>query len=214
MGRIKGRKPEDTRDAVLTAATVTFAERGFANATLGMIASRAGVTAATLPYHFGDKQGLYDAVVDAIYKDLLAFGPTLSGPNSFAQVVDAVYGWAELRRDGIRVMLRSIIEAGGLDTKIRELRMGPVLDGMSRLIASHYETPVTSAREMVVTLTHLVMRFVTNRPEDNCVAFGVATPAEARARIVDVMARVGADLLGVTPDAHGGAASHAPRHTP
>jgi|GEM_PF-875207 len=203
MGRIKGRKPEDTREAVLAAATITFAERGFANATLGMIASRAGVTAATLPYHFGDKQGLYDAVVDAIYKDLIAFGPTLEGTQTFRDVVDAVYGWAEQRRDGIRVMLRSIIEAGGLDTKVRELRMGPVLTGMSQLVAGHYAVPVARAREMIVVMTHLVMRFVTNRPEDNCVAFGVDAPSDARLRIVDVMARVGADLMGIAPDARG-----------
>ncbi|PKN58105.1 MAG: hypothetical protein CVU56_07495 [Deltaproteobacteria bacterium HGW-Deltaproteobacteria-14] len=203
MGRIKGRKPEETREAVLVAATATFAERGFSNATLGMIAGRAGVTAATLPYHFGDKQGLYDAVVDAVYRDLVAFGPTLGGTKSFAQVVDAVYAWAEERRDGIRVILRSIIETGGLDTRVRELRMGPVLDGMSRLIGSHYGVAVEKAREMVVTLTHLVMRFVTNRPEDNCVAFGVKTAEQARACIVDVMARVGADLLGISPDARG-----------
>ncbi|TNF32328.1 MAG: TetR/AcrR family transcriptional regulator [Deltaproteobacteria bacterium] len=203
MGRIKGRKPEDTREAVLAAATVTFAERGFANATLGMIAARAGVTAATLPYHFGDKQGLYDAVVDAIYKDLVAFGPTLEGTRGFYDVVDAIYGWAEERRDGIRVMLRSIIEAGGLDTKVRELRMGPVLTGMSQLVAGHYGVPVANAREMIVTMTHLVMRFVTNRPEDNCVAFGVQTSEEARVRIVDVMARVGANLMGISTDARG-----------
>ena len=203
MGRIKGRRPEETRDAVLAAATAAFAEHGFANATLGAIAARAGVTAATLPYHFGDKQGLYDAVVDAIYKDLLDFGPTLGAGRPFAEVVDALYGWAEARRDGLRVMLRSIIEAGGLDTQVRERRMAPVLDAMSRLVAAHYGAEVGAAREMVVTMTHLVMRFATNRPEDNAVAFGVAGPEEARARVVDVMARVGAHLLGVAPDARG-----------
>jgi len=204
MGRIKGRKPEETRDAVLAAATSTFAEHGFPNATLGMIAARAGVTAATLPYHFGDKQGLYDAVVDAIYKDLVDFGPRLSGNRTFREVMDAIYAWAESRRDGIRVMLRSILEAGGLDTEVRQRRMGPVLDAMSRLTAAHYGVPVQDAREAIVTVTHLVMRFVTNRPEDNCVAFGVATPEAARARIVEVMTRTGANLLGVPPETRGG----------
>ena len=56
---------------------------------------------------------------------------------------------------------------------------------------------------MVVTLTHLVMRFVTNRPQDNCVAFDLKTAEDARLRIVDVMARVGADLLGISPEARG-----------
>lgn len=197
MGRIKGRKPEETRAAVLAAAVKTFAERGFANATLGMIAERAGVTAATLPYHYGDKRGLYDAVVDSIYKDLLAFGPSLAGASGLREVLGTIYLWAESRRDAIRVMLRSIIEEGGLGDDLRERRMAPVLDAMSRLIAAHYQRPVREAREMVVTLTHLIMRFATNTDRDNCVAFDVATSEEARERIIDILHRVGANLLGM-----------------
>lgn len=197
MGRIKGRKPEETREAVLLAAIKTFAERGFANATLGMIAERAGVTAATLPYHYGDKQGLYDAVVDSIYAELLGFGPSIRGTAGLREVLRTIYLWAESRRDAIRVMLRSIIEAGGLGHDLRERRMGPMLDAMSRLIAAHYDRPVSDAREMVVTLTHLIMRFATNTADDNCVAFDVATAEEARDRVVDVLYRVGANLLGV-----------------
>ena len=84
MPRIKGRRPETTRGAVLEAAVWAFAEYGFENATLATIAHKAGVTAATLPYHFTDKQGLWDAVIESFYKDLLAFATTLrpdEGPS-------------------------------------------------------------------------------------------------------------------------------------
>ncbi len=196
MGRIKGRKPEDTRDAVLAAATAAFAERGFANATLGHIAKRAGVTAATLPYHFGDKQGLYDAVVDSIYKDLMNFGDTIRTPATFADVIAAVYAWAERRRNGIRVMLRSVIEGGGLEHRVREMKMGPALDLISRLLAQRFGVPDQGAREAVIALTHLIMRFVTNTPDDNRLAFRAADADEARDRIVALLVKVGRNLMG------------------
>jgi len=201
MGRIKGRKPEETRESVLEAATQTFAERGYANATLGLIAERAGVTAATLPYHFKNKEGLYAAVIEGVYGDLITLGRTLGARARFEDVVREVYAWAEDNRDGIRLILRAIIEQGGLDHSVRELRMGPTLDLISRLIAQRYGVAPQGAREGVVALTHLVMRFVTNRPEDNCIAFGITDPELCRRRIIDLLSRTGRHLMGLSEDA-------------
>ncbi|PIE19198.1 MAG: hypothetical protein CSA66_02820 [Proteobacteria bacterium] len=198
MGRIKGRKPEQTREALLAAATAAFAEHGFANATLGLIARRAGVTAATLPYHFGDKRGLYDTVVDSVYKDLLDFGDTIGTPATFAEIIESVYTWAELRRDAIRVMLRSVLDSGGADNRVRKRKMGPALDLISALLAQRFEVPSEGAREAVIALTHLVMRFVTNTREDNRIAFAAADDDQARDRILGLLVKVGSNLLGVS----------------
>ncbi|MCA9515736.1 MAG: TetR/AcrR family transcriptional regulator [Myxococcales bacterium] len=201
MGRIKGRKPEETREAVLDAATRAFAEHGYANATLGQIAEAAGVTAATLPYHFKNKEGLFEAVVDGIYKDLASLGRQFAGPMRFADVVRGIYDWAEDHRDGIRVMLRAILEKGGLDEPLRTMRLGPTLDAMARLVSAHYRVPENNARECLVAVTHLVMRFATNLPEDNMVALAATDPADGRERVIALMAKVGAGLLGIPHDA-------------
>ncbi|MFT7579538.1 MAG: AcrR family transcriptional regulator [Myxococcota bacterium] len=202
MGRIRGRKPEDTRESVLAAATVTFAERGFANATLGLIAERAGVTAATLPYHFGDKRGLYNAVIEGIYNDLLAFGRSFeSEPDlTFAEVVERAYAFSEAHRDGIRVMLRTVIETGALDEDVREVRLGATLDVVSRMLAAHYNVDLESGREAIIAITHLVSRFVTNSVEDNCKAFGVSNAEACRERIVALLTRTGRFLVGLDAD--------------
>jgi AcrR family transcriptional regulator len=61
-----GRRPgnPDTRQAILEAARVTFAELGFAGASMRRIASAAGVDAALVHHYFGSKEKLFLATVE------------------------------------------------------------------------------------------------------------------------------------------------------
>ncbi|WNO07580.1 TetR/AcrR family transcriptional regulator [Teredinibacter sp. KSP-S5-2] len=52
----------DTVDRILNAATVLFAERGFAETSLRTITGMAGVNLASVNYHFGSKKELIQAV--------------------------------------------------------------------------------------------------------------------------------------------------------
>lgn len=58
-----GRDPDATREALLAAGTELFAARGFDGARIDAIARRAGVNKAMISYHFGGKQGLYNAIL-------------------------------------------------------------------------------------------------------------------------------------------------------
>jgi len=61
---------EETRELILQAAEIEFANRGFARARLEDIAEPVGITRAAIIYHFGDKRALYDAVLEAAFKAL------------------------------------------------------------------------------------------------------------------------------------------------
>jgi AcrR family transcriptional regulator len=52
-------QPDDTRQRLLAAAEVVFAERGFDSATVRDICRAAGANVAAIHYHFGDKERLY-----------------------------------------------------------------------------------------------------------------------------------------------------------
>lgn len=54
----------DARGRILDVAETEFADHGFAGASLRRIAEQAGVAAALVHYHFGGKEGLFDAVVE------------------------------------------------------------------------------------------------------------------------------------------------------
>ncbi len=53
------------RDALLATARGLFLSRGFASVTIRQIAAAAGSSPATIHYHFGDKLGLYRAMLQA-----------------------------------------------------------------------------------------------------------------------------------------------------
>lgn len=66
-----GTRGERTRATVTAVATARFAEHGFEGTTVSRIAADAGVSQATVLFHFGSKSGLLVAVMQAYYDDLL-----------------------------------------------------------------------------------------------------------------------------------------------
>ncbi|MHA6795275.1 TetR/AcrR family transcriptional regulator [Pseudonocardia bannensis] len=101
--RRRGRRPagEDTRSALLAAARVEFAERGFDGATVRRIADRAGVDAAMVNHWFGGKERLFTASLDlpmdpdAILAEVLPGDPEQLGERiiaMFLRVWDATGG--------------------------------------------------------------------------------------------------------------------------
>lgn len=59
--------PQETRERLLEAAVIEFAEHGQENATLRDICARAEVNLNAVKYHFQDKQGLYLAAVTSAH---------------------------------------------------------------------------------------------------------------------------------------------------
>jgi len=57
-----------TRDKVLAKAMEVFAEKGFRRATVREIAARAEANLNAVNYYFGDKQGLYRAVIETAHE--------------------------------------------------------------------------------------------------------------------------------------------------
>lgn len=60
------RTSEKTRQAIITAAVNCLAAEGYHRATSNRIAREAGLTWGVIQYHFGDKEGIYQAVLDSI----------------------------------------------------------------------------------------------------------------------------------------------------
>lgn len=60
----------ERRAGIVAAATSCFAERGFGGTTTASVAQAAGINEALLFRHFGSKQGLYLACVDAAWERL------------------------------------------------------------------------------------------------------------------------------------------------
>ena len=202
VARIAGRTREQTRRAALSAALDIFAENGFSGASLAHIAQHAGVTAATLCHHFGDKRGLYDAVTDALYASIAQLERGLQADDSLAEMVEAVFLFAQGHRDAVRFMLRHALEQGRVDARVRERYMGPNLNRITPLLATRFGVSERRARNAIVALNHLIVRFVTSSTRDNALSLGIDDEAQLQGHIVALLVETAEALL------------HLPRSTP
>jgi TetR/AcrR family transcriptional regulator len=81
------------RQRLVDAAIALARERGFQAVGLRQIAADAGVTPGMISYYFGSKSGLYEAMLDATYQQLVLrmralFDRPSSGDDPIARLVD------------------------------------------------------------------------------------------------------------------------------
>jgi AcrR family transcriptional regulator len=104
-----------TRRLVLRAALDCIAEKGVAGATAAEIARRCGLSWGVIQYHFGDRVGLFLALLESsaeslarAFADLESTHPRL--PDRVRALVDG--SWALVTRDPYRVLLEIELQLG------------------------------------------------------------------------------------------------------
>lgn len=86
------------RAEILAAATREFADHGYAGATTAGISRRAGVTQPLVHHHFGSKQGLWEAVLEALFQE---FHEAMSQAMSEVEGADRVTRLEHLLRASV-----------------------------------------------------------------------------------------------------------------
>lgn len=141
----RGRRPggQDTRAALVDAAREVFAERGYNDATVRAIASRAGVDAAMVNHWFGGKEALFTAAVQIPVDPAQLLEHVLAGPRE--QIAERL----------LRLFLTTWDEAGGR-----------AFAAVVRSVAAH-ESAVRMLREFVTTVVFgpLARELDLDRPE-------------------------------------------------
>lgn len=107
----------DTRTRILEAAERLFAQRGFAGTTVRELASHAGVNLAMIHYYFGNKEGLYRALIaEAIGQvhAILAEGATSSGScaERLARIVGAYTDFLCAHPNFARIFQQEMMSGG------------------------------------------------------------------------------------------------------
>lgn len=100
MSETKKQRGEKTREAILTAAETEFADRGFYGARVDAIAERSGFNKNLLFRYFGDKLGLYAAVLRRADQELhelqaQVFSPLLANQpaTALATVIGVIFDY-------------------------------------------------------------------------------------------------------------------------
>lgn len=109
---------QPTRTRVLDAAIGLFGTRGYEATSLDQVAEASGVRKQTVLYHFGDKEGLLNAVIDRSGADLAAAlerglsRPGLEGWDRIEAVVRATFRLAA-QRPALLGLVREVSRLGG-----------------------------------------------------------------------------------------------------
>lgn len=178
---------DDTRQRAIRAALLAFAADGFTAVTTRQLAATAGINIATLNYHFGSKQGVYDAVVAQVYARLQERGTALLEqlPGATVEtIVEAAYVAAREESEGVRILLREVLDHGGLRDQTRAAYFLPSLEQFAPLVGAHLKTSPAQARNLLVTLGFLVARFAVQSSESLQEAFGLESPAATHDAVV------------------------------
>jgi AcrR family transcriptional regulator len=99
-----------TRDRLIDAAGVVFAERGYRGATMREIADRSGANLAAAHYHFGSKQDLYRDVVRVHFERLERRLAESGAIDAAAMARFSREQLVELLRARVRAMLESFLD--------------------------------------------------------------------------------------------------------
>ncbi len=169
---------ERTRERILEVALPLFAARGYAGTSIRRIARAAGVNVAMIGYHFGDKQGLYDAVVVRLHEDLERdfTDDLLSSADPGAGVEDLVrraWDFARAHRDAIRLQIRHVLDAGGQPAVVVRERSEPLLRRAEALVGMFRPSwSRTERRMLVLSLMHAVVRLSLEDPDQLAAMLG------------------------------------------
>ncbi len=107
-----------TRQHLLDIAGQVFAQHGLAGATSKEICERAGTPLASVNYHFGSREALYEAVLIEAHRqlvgldELVAMTAGLDGPRAKLRAIVGHLAGLSTRADtpwGFRVMLREVL---------------------------------------------------------------------------------------------------------
>ncbi len=101
---------EETRSRLIAAARKAFGEKGYADASMDDFTAEAGLTRGALYHHFGDKRGLFEAVVREIDAEMAERlkGIAASAASPWEGFVQENVGYVELALDPEiqRILLR------------------------------------------------------------------------------------------------------------
>jgi TetR/AcrR family transcriptional regulator len=100
--RPRPRDASATREVLLDAATLVFAEKGFAGARVDEIAERAGANKALIYAYYGDKKGIYRAVLASRFGELT--DPAFS--EAFTSEVSPRRALEEIVRRLLRLLIK------------------------------------------------------------------------------------------------------------
>lgn len=160
------RNAAETRRRLLDAAELEFAQKGFAGARLRDVAAVAGVQQALIHHYFGDKGGLYRAVVDRAIADTAEGGWRILEQERELQTtleafVDLLVRFYATHANLLAILRMEAASGDGAALDVMRARTKPILDAVELKIVEWQARGVVRqrvpAREIIVATLALAV---------------------------------------------------------
>lgn len=144
---------EETRNKLIECAGRLIGEQGYDRTTSKDICRMAGVNLASVNYHFGSRDGLYQAVLENVYNHVLPLSELREVAEGAASIKEKLRGILQIYlRDAIlsdswqiRVAIREIVQPTPLYVEytagIVSKKLGPVMKVLSEYLGILPEDP-------------------------------------------------------------------------
>ena len=162
-----GRPASGARQAILRAADEAFGELGFDGASTREIGERSDANKALIHYHFGNKEGLLEAVLDGYFERLsVEVRTAVEGEGTLGdrleRLVDVYGDFLSANRRFCRIVQREA--SGGKNAHRIKERLGPLFVLGKDLLLQHY--PATrggelAAEQLFVSVYGMIITYFT-----------------------------------------------------
>jgi AcrR family transcriptional regulator len=169
MARPVNANAEETRQRILSAASLLFSTHGYEGASVRQIASGAGVSLGMIRHYFGSKEGLYRACLSSAFSiyggvsTLIADGVAAGGSAAevVAHAVRVGFRFACDNRPACRLVLWDMMQRERWRSELGDSEMLPFLLTTARALAKPLGRPAGELALVMRTLTFLVARYAT-----------------------------------------------------
>lgn len=170
---VRKRDPDASRERILAAATAEFASKGFGDARVDEIARRAGINKRMLYHYFGNKEELFQAVLEEIYETICFSGQALdfdsmSPRDGLMALVDFVWDYYLANPESITLLnTENLHRARHLKNSKRARDMHPPFESaienlMRRGVEGKAFHPGIDPVDLYVTIVSLVYYYLSN----------------------------------------------------
>lgn len=165
-------KSEAKSEAILKGAITEFLQNGYAGTSMDKVAKSAGVSKATVYSHFGDKENLFNAVIQDLVKDKFQTVMGLEAPQSLEQDPKLVLSamatkmLADAQQDqSFQDFMRIIIGESGRFPELAKAYVNNVAKPAIKILTKYFkshpaltsEDPEATVRVMMGTMVYFVM---------------------------------------------------------
>jgi TetR/AcrR family transcriptional regulator len=177
--RPKGKNPkppaqaDDTRERLLRAAKLEFATQGLSGARVDVIARRANINKQLIYYHFGDKESLYQSVLERAYAGIREkeLELDLAGDDSVTamrKLVGFTFDYCVENREFVRLLLNENVLKGKFIRRSKAIKesSSPLLkllyDTVRRGVELGTLRKDVSSVQLYITIAGLCFFYVSN----------------------------------------------------